>query len=760
MSIKISQLPAGTAPTGTEVGPFVQAGTTVKLTTAQLSALSISIVTSIASLAANNGSTFTSVYLNSGGLSGIFAWNSSNLSTAVTNDPGKGIYVPPTSAPSGASGAWVRRYSGAVDWAWWGAIGDGVTTDPWGTPVIVSGTDNSVSFNNWWTWAKHQSSLGLNVVVQPSPGQYNWSSLNIPFYWFSGVKNLHIIGNNNVGLQNTETNGTVFPFQIVAFPTGYLINQTTIGAFSFTTTSSGDAANLKVGSWVMLASLDTQMNGAPINPENFEFVEVTAVNLGSGAATINQPIQYQHRTDYPDYNLSGAGFQCGKARVWVFEDGWDGHNQYDGLTVNLSPGGGAAGYASFAKRKTTTRDWVGIGFSETLTASVAHYRATQKTGGEPDKCMDDVAYYDCDLSHSGLSFQSSTPNRLRVFGGILNDFVGAGKDTHLDNVAISTFQPGCQYGVSRSIILDNCVVRNVGNGFRGGVTDGVQDPGTVISIDGVKVSYANGIFTLNKVAIGFDIGLWNTVPGMFIGLEANISGGFNNAFPGNTGIGIVLSISDDATNYYVNTTLPFATVPSWASNRLLLFKVNQILFNNCTGSDQVRMASEACAKGVEYYTRQRYLFGGVYSNTSTTIYTSGDLTKLECNVIQPGTTGAATIAITFNTADATTFASDSGGTVATFNIGVAGKRVITQTTYTGKTGTDALTVAGSPSSFLPVGKVNWVQASYTFSGVPGSTLVAPLFELITTFDMGIVRRELINATLSGAVALPTQGVLL
>ena len=51
---------------------------------------------------------------------GVFYWNSSNLSTEVSADPQEGIYVAPTSGPTGASGAWVRLFSGAMSTDWFG----------------------------------------------------------------------------------------------------------------------------------------------------------------------------------------------------------------------------------------------------------------------------------------------------------------------------------------------------------------------------------------------------------------------------------------------------------------------------------------------------------------------------------------------------------------------------------------------------------------------------------------------------------------
>lgn len=52
---------------------------------------------------------------------GQFAWDSSNLSSNVTADTLNGIYVPPFSDPTGASGAWVRQFNSEVNVEWFGS---------------------------------------------------------------------------------------------------------------------------------------------------------------------------------------------------------------------------------------------------------------------------------------------------------------------------------------------------------------------------------------------------------------------------------------------------------------------------------------------------------------------------------------------------------------------------------------------------------------------------------------------------------------
>jgi parallel beta-helix repeat protein len=60
---------------------------------------------------------------------GEFRWDASDLSTQVAQDTQSGIYVAPASDQTGASGAWVRLFRGAINSSWFGAVGDGVTDD-------------------------------------------------------------------------------------------------------------------------------------------------------------------------------------------------------------------------------------------------------------------------------------------------------------------------------------------------------------------------------------------------------------------------------------------------------------------------------------------------------------------------------------------------------------------------------------------------------------------------------------------------------
>ena len=87
-------------------------------------------VTDRTAMKALAGSNHLSAYLMEAGREGVFNWSGSNLSALVSADTAEGIFVAPTSDPTGASGAWVRQRDNPVMYAdWCGAVGDGVTDD-------------------------------------------------------------------------------------------------------------------------------------------------------------------------------------------------------------------------------------------------------------------------------------------------------------------------------------------------------------------------------------------------------------------------------------------------------------------------------------------------------------------------------------------------------------------------------------------------------------------------------------------------------
>jgi len=82
------------------------------------------------------------------GYQDYFTWTAGDQSAKVSADPLHGIWVPPSSAPSGASGAW-RRTRTDVTYEMFGAKGDGVYDAVHGT---VSGTDDAAAIQAAINW--------------------------------------------------------------------------------------------------------------------------------------------------------------------------------------------------------------------------------------------------------------------------------------------------------------------------------------------------------------------------------------------------------------------------------------------------------------------------------------------------------------------------------------------------------------------------------------------------------------------------------
>jgi hypothetical protein len=93
-------------------------------------------------MAAASATNLDDAYLTEPGREGKFVFSTANLSAQVTADTRQGIYIAPTSDPTGASGAWVRQFSVGIAMAsWFGAVADGTTND---APAINAALSQSL----------------------------------------------------------------------------------------------------------------------------------------------------------------------------------------------------------------------------------------------------------------------------------------------------------------------------------------------------------------------------------------------------------------------------------------------------------------------------------------------------------------------------------------------------------------------------------------------------------------------------------------
>ena len=953
-------------------------------------------ITSIAALRALPATANAVAVLTDPARYGTFAFSSTNHTVDVTNDPGQGIYVAPSSDSTGASGAWVRQYNGAVDWKWWGAIPDGVTTDPWGlasgTSFIVSGTDNTPALVNWQTWGVYQTSLGKGVVVAPSCGQYNWNGA-VSFLWTLGITPLTINGNKCVVTQNTYNgsagslitasisngsggagtlldvtsvaggiqigqalqnaapntvvlsqqtgalgqtghytvsvpqmfssglllaktsftgaiagnvltaslvqgpifigqiltgaglapntiiqaqlpggtpggagtyainisqtisseimtfgytgpnfgNGAPFPFSNLTEITGYLINQTAVGDTQITLSNPSDVtkSGVAVGNSIMLGSFDDQYNGYPPNLQNFEYMTVIdpPPNASTGVVHVAEAIRYQHMPNYPAYSQTGlAAFTgsisgttllvpsppsfgsipigglinangiayntvimsqlggtpggagtysvsinqsvgsetmsipqfSGVAQMYVLGPNWNTNITLQGIQVNSSPNipPGQQNYMTAQGKFFHSVDYVGVGFSESVSANIVHDNPTTFTGGEVDKLNQFITYNNWTSPNFVLSLQSaSSADVLVINGGSFGGIVGSAKKLTVRGSRMnSLFGVGSQYGLNTSATYDSCELF-VNSGY-GTLMDSTTIPTGVggVSIDGTAVTYLNGTIKVDTsmlVGGGASVYQWAAIPGMHVNLEA--AGTYGGVFSNNLGAGIVLSETFDGRYLIINTNLPFATLPVWASGNIYLFHNNAVTVSNCTGSDVIRAMSDAASQGKRYFEYNKYMFAGIGSvNPALAISGGCDIKEVDVNVLSASAASSPHMVITFNTISNSAFTADSGGTIVTINLALSGKRTITQGVFGGQQSGDTITVGGVTSTTgLPTGRISGSSsASFTIFPQAATNRQSAYTELEFNTDCGIVRR-VINPNFDNStnITIPTQGRL-
>lgn len=166
-------------------------------------------------LAALNTGLGLPAYLTETGREGIFTWVSTNQSANVTADPSQGVYVAPASAPSGASGAWVRRHGGALTPAMFGAVGDDAADD---RGALLAAANLAAflrvplevtrkHFLNVTATASFRYPSDLTMVCF-SGHHFRWSAGDLPCLWGQGANNVRIVAPKFVFSGNIPTGST------------------------------------------------------------------------------------------------------------------------------------------------------------------------------------------------------------------------------------------------------------------------------------------------------------------------------------------------------------------------------------------------------------------------------------------------------------------------------------------------------------------------------------------------------------------------
>lgn len=151
-------------------------------------------------------------YLAESGREGTFVWTASNLSSNVSADPNQGIYVAPSSDQTGASGAWVRKFSGRAESTWWGVSTSNTASANSSAFAAALATLKALAVSGV---GYNQASIGLHTPA----GVYQFASAISPTHA------LEISGD----YQGNASAGTVFEWASASTHGIYIAGQTSPG---------------------------------------------------------------------------------------------------------------------------------------------------------------------------------------------------------------------------------------------------------------------------------------------------------------------------------------------------------------------------------------------------------------------------------------------------------------------------------------------------------------------------------------------------
>lgn len=464
-------------------------------------------------LAAVTGTAGTSAILAEAGREGTFVYSTSDLSANVTADAAQGVYVAPAAATTGASGAWVRKFTGPLDIRWFGGVGDSTAL----VGSAYNGTDNSAALASAQALALLLFRCGA-VHFPRASGAYRFASKQV---FTAGIK---ITGDG--WHQNPGTVGVTTYTGIQQFSGSVLCFDTDVGGFQF------------------IAYTDNAANATAFEYQSAVFSSIENILLygGAGTGTTNHGIEARTvlfaRNVYIE-NFAGSGL-----RNEAWDSGADPYGSTDGSTFisvksrsnkihGIHNRGGDANVMNFVSCDTSVNGGCGVfdesGLGNTYTGchsatnnqsygTPAGYTAGQRTAVTTDAPL---------LSSSDTgSYYTTGSVAAHLFSGCFAE-TGNGTKAHL--IAPTTVIGGILAAASQRTATSTCylyglaTLENVDSATPAG-------PSFTFNKD-LTVAQSAGTVTLNMTpgsATYSNIQMKGTSANIAIGLD--ILAGSNNAY--------------------------------------------------------------------------------------------------------------------------------------------------------------------------------------------------------------------------------------
>lgn len=631
-----------------------------------------------------------------------------------------------------------------VDAGFFGFVGDGAT-------------DNSAAWNAFKVWAQTQSAAGYSVVLRFAAGTYKFDA-SLCEYALTNIKRLLIEG--PATFQNTydrNLRGGSFRYEQAwllsvaidlheAF--GGKINSVAAGATDVTLKTLSDHSKFAVGTYVLIASLDVQGYGYPPNCQRFDFRKITAKNTGTGVITLERGLTYEHRDDFPD--LDNPDAKCGVARIWplVMAAGspfgpagldWDLEHEYRDLTFLPAPNT-TIPYQTIGGRSMRFVTCRMQGISPSIAETVEIIGGEIGDVTEPDKLVGSLVLDGVHLKNQ-VAFQSSSIDRV-----VIRNCRGAGvqggptKSLLIDSSDIEFFSEGVSgqpYGLGGDQTIINSLVRGWGSDTTPVSTSGL------VAVNGSTVTFSNGVIRVTKSSnIQRQCGALQ--PGNIVNIQATNGGGAG--YSGDIGNGIVTRVYEDATYVYYVTSLPYTSLPSWASGAIYVPYQRSLRVINSRGCDAVRRAAEADVHGRRPYEYYRDILSGAFSSAGLWPKRYGILKALRVNVIAPAPSGTLEIYGPVQTRSTLAAITGDGNFYAGFDWTVQGERTLDFTGWQNKQTGDYLqwpsgTTKTALSRDLWFGQgLRWFTRTWNPSTSGLSPYQLPVVEVEMELEVGLLRR--------------------
>jgi hypothetical protein len=374
------------------------------------------------------------------------------------------------------------------------------TPDPTPAPTVVknivkdfratcngTGNDNA-AFTAFNSWAKQwQTNNPGQIELDIPSGSVCMFTSNSMGNWFArGIKNLLVVG---YGATLSDNNGTGNGFFLGGFgvvaDNVHSARLATVAAGSNTVTllNPRQASVFRVGSWALISGLDMMGYGYPPNPAFFEYVQITAIDSGTGAIAFSAPLRNGYKSTWPLYNAGNAfeADQGGPATLYALDPSWDTQVEYRGLTLSQ------AGQTYANGRSVTFRDVTFTGAACGVPSQNMLWQAINtdmsNCGMEVDKLIDTLVLSGVTIRM--VAFQSASVNSFSMDGSnVTRALNGTAITSNISNSTIASFMPGAYaYGASQRTTCTNCVLNEI-------VTGGFSEK------DINDYSMANGILTI------------------------------------------------------------------------------------------------------------------------------------------------------------------------------------------------------------------------------------------------------------------------